>query len=207
MTKNVIFGLTFSLVLGVTFVPQLFAVDGEDTGGSSGSTTPPPASETKKTERESRVETRREVAREKLDERKKTVCETHEGTVNKAITNVSERSQNHFDRITKIYDLTVAFYGEKGLTISNYDELIATVVSTKTAAETALTELKATPRLSCDSDGPKADLQEFRNKRLDKVEAFGNYRDAVKAFVKAVKVAAESAQTETQETQPVEGTN
>ncbi len=214
MTKNVVLGLTFSLVLAVAFVPQLFAEETEN-GGDSTENTPPTtqrsgekSTQTKTTEQESETETRREVAREKLDSRKKALCESREGTVNKAITNVGERSQNHFDRITKIYDLSLTFYTEKGLSIGNYDELVASVISTKAIAETALTELKSTPQLSCDSDGPKADLQEFRNRRLDKVEAFSAYRDAVKAFVKAVKAAAEATETsETQEPQPAEGTN
>lgn len=202
--KNIALGLVMSLVLSFAFVPQLFAVDDENT---TPSTPTERTTETRSTERQSKVEERRDVARERLDAKKKSICESREGSVNKVITNVSERSQNHFDRITKIYDLTLAFYDERDLSISNYDELVANVATTKAAAETALTELKGTPKLSCDSDGPKADIQAFRNKRLDKVEAFGAYRDAVKAFIKAVKAVAETTQTETQETQPAEGTN
>ncbi|MFY9228103.1 MAG: hypothetical protein WAO28_02140 [Candidatus Microsaccharimonas sp.] len=199
LTKmNITLGLVMSLLLSFAFVPQLFAVDDEST---TPSTPTKKTTETRSTERESKIEERRDVAREKLDAKKKSICESREGSVNRAITNVFDRSQNHYDRITKVYDLTVAFYDEKNLTISNYDELVANVVTTKAVAETALTELKNTPKLSCDSDGPKADIQAFRNKRLDKVEAFGAYRDAVKAFVKAVRAAAVTTETETPATE------
>lgn len=228
IAKNITIGLAFSLVLAFIFVPQLLAKDGESGGGGSSETTPrstnsgkrtgetktteqsPEAEKSKENEAETKKddnpesEARREVAREKLDDRKKNICKTNESAVNKAITNVGDRSQNHFDRITKIYDLTVTFYNEKGLSVSNYDELVAKVAATKVAAEAALADLKSTPKLSCDSDGPKADIQAFRNKRLDKVEAFGAYRDAVKAFVKAVREAAAATETQTPAT---EGSN
>jgi len=196
--KNITLGLIMSLVLSFAFVPQLFAVDDEST---TPSTPTQKTTETRSTERQAKIEERRDVARERLDAKKKAICERRESSVNKVITNVSERSQNHFDRIAKIYDLTVAFYDEKDLSISNYDELVANVATTKAAAETALRELKDAPELSCDSDGPKADIQAFRNKRLDKVEAFSAYRDAVKAFVKAVREAAATTETQTPETE------
>lgn len=135
-------------------------------------------------------EARRELAREKLDDKKKAVCETRQSAVNKAMGDVVDRSKNHFDRITAIYDMTVKFYTDKELSISPYDTLIATVETTKVAALAANQQLSETPTFTCESDGPKADVQAFRNKRLDKVEAFGAYRDAVKALVKAVKAAA-----------------
>lgn len=134
-------------------------------------------------------EMRRELVREKLNDKKKVACETRQSAVNKAMGDVVDRSKNHFDRITAIYDMTVKFYSDKGLSISTYDSLTSNVETTKAAALAANQQLGDTPAFSCESDGPKADVQAFRNKRLDKVEAFGAYRDAVKMFVKAVKAA------------------
>lgn len=145
-------------------------------------------------------ELRKDVTREKLDNQKKAVCESGQTAVNKAMSNVTERSTNQLERITAIYDMSVKFYADKGLTISNYTTLAANVLAAKTAAVTADQGLMTTPKLSCDSDGPKADIQAFRNKRLDKVHAFGAYRDAVKTFVKAVRVAVKA--TESTDTTP-----
>ncbi len=140
-------------------------------------------------------ELRKEIRREKLDDKKKALCESRQSIVNKSIGNVVTRSQNHFDRITDIYTKTTKFYSEKSLSVSNYAALVAKVEAAKTAASMADKNLVAAPKLSCDSDGPKADLQAFRNKRLDTVEAFGAYRDAVKALVKAVRDAAKTTES------------
>ena len=145
-------------------------------------------------------ELRKEVRREKLDDKKKALCETRQTIVNKSMGDVVTRSQSHFDRITDVYNKATKFYSEKGLTVSNYAALVAKVEAAKTAASTADTNLAAAPKLSCGSDGPKADMQAFRNKRLDKVEALGAYRDAVKALVKAVRDAAKTTEAATDAT-------
>lgn len=145
-------------------------------------------------------EQRKELAREKLDDKKKALCEERKTAVNKVMSNVVERSKNHFDRITTIYTQTTQFYETKALTVSNYADLIATIETAKTAAAAADQDLTNISTFSCDSDGPKADIQAFRNKRLDKVDAMGAYRDAVKTLVKAVRDAAKAATTTTNTT-------
>ena len=140
-------------------------------------------------------ELRKEVRREKLDDKKKALCESRQTIVNKSMGEVVSRSQSHFDRITEVYNKATKFYADKSLTVSNYAALVAKVEAAKTAASTADKSLAAAPKLSCDSDGPKADMQAFRNKRLDKVEALGAYRDAVKALVKAVREAAKTVES------------
>ncbi|HEY8886747.1 MAG TPA: hypothetical protein VIM31_04605 [Candidatus Microsaccharimonas sp.] len=235
--KNVVIGITLSLMLTVTFVPQLFAEDG--TSGSGTTTTTPststdsssgsgkstestkrsqtqPSSETDKSGTTQTAEdkadnpkgeVRKEITRQKLDDKKKAVCETHQSVVNKAMDDVVQRSKNHFDRITAIYDMTTKFYTDKGLSVSNYDTLVANVETAKAAAVSASAELTSTPQFSCASDGPKADIQAFRNKRLDKVDAFGAYRDAVKVLVKAVRDAAKATETTTTSGTTTGGTN
>lgn len=138
---------------------------------------------------------RQEIERKKLDDKKKSVCDSREEKINTRINRISERSKNQFDRITNIYEATVAFSTKKGLTVDNYGSLTTSVVSAKNAAAATLETIQATPTFSCNSDGPKADVQSFLNARLDKSDAFKNYRDAVKVFVKAVKQAAESTTT------------
>lgn len=145
-------------------------------------------------------ELRKEVRREKLDDKKKVLCESRQTIVNKSMGDVVTRSQSHFDRITEVYNKTTKFYTDKNLTVSNYAALVAKVEAAKIAASTADKNLAAAPKLSCESDGPKADMQAFRNKRLDKVEALGAYRDAVKALVKAVRDAARTTEAATDAT-------
>ena len=223
-TKNVVVGISLSLILAVTFVPQLFARDGEPggttttptttptttkSGGTDGTTqksTEPVRTEPTETPQSTtledkadnpRSEVRKEIAREKLDDTRKAKCESHQSEVNTAMEDVIQRSKNHFDRITSIYTMTTKFYVEKGLSVNNYQTLVANVEAAKVVAGTADNELTGVPQFSCTSDGPKADIQAFRNKRLDKVDAFGAYRDAVKTLVKAVRDAAQSTTSTT----------
>lgn len=224
--KNIVVGMTLSLMLVIAFVPHIFAEDGTS-GGTTTTTTEPPkptttttnsgttnnTTEKSQTDPENGTSTetappdrmkhkldnpngevRKEIAREKLDDKKKAICEEHKSALNTVVDNVVQRSKNHFDRITAIYDMTTKFYTDKGLSVSNYTTLVANVESAKAAAVLASQNLDSTPQFSCESDGPKADIQAFRNKRLDKVDTFASYRDAVKTLVTAVKAAAQVAE-------------
>ena len=193
-TKSIVIGASLSLLLAFAFMPQIFAQSGPTTEDSSKTTG--------MTDREDNPngEMRKEVRREKLDDKKKALCESRLTIVNKSMGDVVTRSQSHFNRITDVYNKVTKFYADKGLTVSNYAALVAKVEAAKTAASTADTNLAAAPKLSCGSDGPKADMQAFRNKRLDKVEAFGAYRDAVKSLVKAVRDAAKTTEAATDAT-------
>ncbi|MBC7459325.1 hypothetical protein H7200_01260 [Candidatus Saccharibacteria bacterium] len=212
IAKKITLGLVFSFVVAFVCVPQLLAKEGDERESPESTNTVVESTLIKKEMPENELESeqrdipgsaednpdreaRKEVGREKLESRKKAVCQNRQEKINSAMTNVGERSQNQFDRIGKIYEATVVFYNAKGLSVAGYDELVAKVNSAKAAAETAAQNLQSTPKLSCDSDGPKADVQAFRNKRLDKVEAFGSYRDAVKAFVKTVREAAKAVES------------
>ena len=219
--KNIVVGMTLSLMLVIAFVPHIFAEDGTS-GGTTTTTTEPPkptttttnsgtTNSTTETENGTSTESatqdrlkhkldnpngevRKELAREKLDDKKKAICEAHKSTLNTALDNVIQRSKNHFDRITAIYGMTTKYYADKGLSVSNYSTLVANVESAKAAAVLASQNLDSTPQFSCESDGLKADIQAFRNKRLDKVDTFAAYRDAVKTLVNAVKAAAQVAE-------------
>lgn len=132
-------------------------------------------------------EERKELARERLDAVKLKVCQKREAQVNTIMDRVVVRSQGHIDRITAISDRTKAFYEKQGNTLDNYATLVASVETSRLAAKTAVDALSTDANFSCESDGPKAYIQGFRNQRLTKIAAVGAYRDAVKALVKAVK--------------------
>ena len=132
-------------------------------------------------------EVKKEIRREKLTAVEAKVCDKRVGIINTNMDTVRQRAQNQFDRITAIYTATQKYVGEKNLTITNGATLVQTVETTKTAAQAALAGLTTAPKVSCDSDGPLADIQDFRNARLDKVDAFGAYRNAVRAYLTAVK--------------------
>lgn len=149
-------------------------------------------SETRSTQKEkikAAREEHKELAREKLSAAKLKVCQTREAQVNKIMDGVVGRSQGHVDRITEIADRTKAFYEKQGKTVDTYFALVASVESARQSAQTAVDALSATADFACSSDGPKSDIQGFRNQRLSKISAIGAYRDEVKKLIVAVKSA------------------
>lgn len=143
--------------------------------------------EERQQERQQSREERREVAREKLNAAKKQVCEARQKRINTTMENVVNRSNRHLEYITKVAVRTQSFYAKSGVTVTNYDELVASINEKKAAAEAAIATVESKATFSCDSEGPKADIQDFRNHRLDKVEAMSDYRSAVRALIDAIK--------------------
>lgn len=186
--------LIVSVVAGVVTAPHIFAQDSEESTGI------PKQTELKDTSQHKlNAELRQNFERQKLDDKKKAACANHEQTINGRIGIVTDRSKNQFARISDIYKSITDFYTKKGLKIENYDILIENVEVAKTAAQTALQTIKTTPTFSCNSDGPKADIQSFLNARLNKSDAFNDYRDAVKALIKAVRQASTPTDNTTKE--------
>lgn len=133
-----------------------------------------------------------ESRREKLNDKRREVCEKREDSVNKVMTNVRDRSDRHFERMSKIFEMTKNFYKEKNLSANNYDQLVAAVDTTKAKAEAANNDMKSLPKFDCSSDGPKADAQAFKTKRQAKIDAFKEYRQALKTLVTSVRDAAKA---------------
>jgi outer membrane murein-binding lipoprotein Lpp len=147
------------------------------------------------TENETEVETEthsghsalRKELRQKLSQNKLKFCEEHQSGINSTMSDIKTRSQRHYDRITAVYELGTAFVKEKNLTVDNYDALVAAVDEKQAAAKATLSALDQQPTFSCDSDGPKADLQAFRSTRASKVAAMVAYRKSVRTLLQAVK--------------------
>lgn len=146
----------------------------------------------RKSERESKTEDKKAELKQRLSDAKKKICEKHEAQINKVISVINTRRQNAFDRITKVSDAVQKFVSEKNVTVANYDELVATVAAAKASAESAMNEQESVPEISCDGEHPKADLSSFKEKRLGSIDAMKEYRDSVKALVKAVREVTEA---------------
>lgn len=214
---HIVFGTTlalfiFAAVLAATPLTAL-ARDGERSGEGGGTrsseqrsgetrtddttaeteveTQESPESESESTSTDSgsevKREDRKEVARERLDDAKKKACTQREANINAAMDRIVERSQKHVDRISAVSEKAKQFYIAQGNVLSTYDELVAVVEQKKIAAQAAVDALSEGAVFSCDSDGPRSDLQDFRNGRLNKIEAVGAYRTAVKELIAGIK--------------------
>ena len=67
-----------------------------------------------------------------------------------------------------------------------------TVDAAQSAAQSAMTAQQDTPELNCDGDHPRADIVDFKAKRLGSIDAMQTYRQAVKELIKAVKTAVQA---------------
>lgn len=194
--------ITIALVLALSLVPfSAFAHNGVD---HDAMTPEEHATSLKKTddvkksgskeketeaEKENATETEKstEVKRERLGVDKLKICQKRQAQVNDIMARVVTRSKASFERITVASERAQAFYVKQGNVLSNYDALVATVTSTKAAAQTAINALSTTSTFTCTSDAPKADIQEFKTHRVQKIDALSAYRDAVKALIKGIK--------------------
>lgn len=132
-------------------------------------------------------EERQEVKKERLSTTKLKVCQLRESNVNTVMDRIVERSQKHVDRITEAATKAKAFYVAQGNVLANYDELVTTAETKRVAAQAAVDALSTGATFSCESDGPKAEIQTFRNQRLSKIEAVTAYRSAVKELITGIK--------------------
>lgn len=129
--------------------------------------------------------------KERLTDAKKQVCEKIQDTINKVMVKMNDRRKRVFDRLTKISEAVENYVTKNDLDVAGYDELTAAVEAAKSSAKTTMEKQQAVPKLDCSGEQPRADVADFKEKRLESIQAMKTYRDAVKALVKTVKAAAE----------------
>lgn len=138
------------------------------------------------TPRDSREE-KKEIARERLSATKLKVCTIQKEKITNIMERVIQRSQRHIDTITAISDRTKTFYEAKSYELDIYITLTDAVEVARVAAQAEVDGLSSESDFNCESDGPKSDIQDFRNQVLAKRDAIGAYRSAVKNLIVAVK--------------------
>lgn len=135
-----------------------------------------------------KVTEQRETAKMRLDSAKLRACQNREKTITNIMSRMGDRGQRQVDLFAKIADRTQQFYTDKGLSVSNYDELVADVAAKKAAAQTAVDALKsATVEFKCDGDNPKAVADSFKQALKDQNEALKAYKTSVKNLIVGVK--------------------
>lgn len=139
-------------------------------------------------ERQMQITERKAAAKAKLTDAKLKACQNREARINTILTKQSERATKHLVLFTTIAKRVQAFYSERELTLTNYDELVANVEARKAAAETAVSNMQS-PEIafSCESDDPKAFIQVFVSERKLAIDALREYRTTVKDLIVGVK--------------------
>jgi len=148
--------------------------------------------EEKRQEELKKLEEKRNEQKKKLDEVKLKVCKNREKAITNIMTRSVDRGNKQLETFTKISERVQNFYKEKGLVISNYDELITEIDYKKTDAEAAIAKTKETaPTFKCDGTDPKGVAETFKESVKAQNESLKLYRTAVKNLIVAVRSLAE----------------
>jgi|SRR4051812_13474775 hypothetical protein len=137
-----------------------------------------------------------ETEHEKQTAAKERVCETHKRVVTNIETRIASRGQKRMDVITKIAERVEKFYTDKGLTVSNYDTLVANVNAKKDAVQTTLDTIKTDATnissFTCGDGQGKVAVTQFKTDLKAEQTALKAYQTAVKDLIVGVKTAAGS---------------
>ncbi len=139
-----------------------------------------------------RIDNLKEKFEARLEEKKKKICERVEARINKRSDRLVTRAERMTDRFDKIADKVKDYYTDKlvpkGVTIDNYDALVADI-ATKGAAvdEVVATAKAAISEFDCDGDSPKGVLSLFRGDMKTVITALKDYRTSVVNLLVAVR--------------------
>jgi hypothetical protein len=129
----------------------------------------------------------------KLDTAKEKVCAMNTSRINVIVANAKQRYQTNFTLFNNVLQRIEQFYTNKKLSVSNYDQLLATVNTKKDAVTTALNAFKAEPVFSCGTGNPGEQVMKYQTEATSVRTALQSYRSAIKDLLAAVKTAAQEA--------------
>jgi len=126
-----------------------------------------------KTERQS-VKTRTTALRQKA-------CEVRQKSIDTRTGNFATAAQRHLDVFNSIFTKVQTFHDNKKLNVANYTTLVAAATAKQTAAQAAVTTLKAlNVQLDCTQPDPAAAVATIK-------QAVGNARTALQAYRTSLK--------------------
>ena len=138
----------------------------------------------------------------RLHQVKLKVCKKKQAGLKKRSQNLVRRGQLTFTRFDRIVERVKQYYTNrlvpKGVTIENYDQMLANIEANKTAAKNALDKAEdAAGDFDCKSDDPKGQLQAFRQEMTNVIRALKNYKKSVIDFLVAVRTKAKNIKSPT----------
>lgn len=126
----------------------------------------------------------------KLDENRKNTCEKRVTRIIRIMENAAAQGTKNQQVFDKISERVQKFYADKGLSVANYDALVADVNAKKEAASVAIKAVQDNKTFNCDSDNPVGKIDAFNGQVRAMHQALKDYRTAIKNLIVAVKSAA-----------------
>lgn len=124
-----------------------------------------------------------------------TACQARMETVQKRSTQLTQRAQNMEDVFGRIAKRVEDYYTNKlvpgGVTVGNYDALVADIAAKKAAVDTALAAAQSqASSFNCTSVAEaKSQIQAFRVAMQNVIAALKSYRTSVRNLIVAVRTA------------------
>ena len=119
-------------------------------------------------------------------------CQRKQTNIKRRSDNLIRRVNLIIDRFDRITNRVKEYYNNKlvpkGITVENYDQLLADIEAKKQAAKDAASIASDTAKgFSCDSADPKAQLGQFRTEVTNVIRALKEYKKSVIDFLVAVR--------------------
>ena len=151
--------------------------------------------ETQQAATKHKIQSLKQVAKQRLDDAKRKRCESHQAHIDKIMQRMDSRRQKAYDHITKIYEAAKNFYSNKQLQVEDYGELVASIDTAQDAAKSNMQDQQNVPQFNCGGDHPRADIVDFKAKRQSSIDAMRTYRQAVRDLIATIKAAAKEAKS------------
>jgi len=125
-------------------------------------------------------------------------CKNLQSNIDNHITDFSDSAQRHLNVFTDIFTKVQAFYTSKGLSVSNYDALVAAATAKQTAAQAAVDALKSLAvSIDCSQPDPAQSLQTVKDAVKTARTALQDYRSSIKDLIVAISNALDTQDTTT----------
>ncbi len=130
------------------------------------------------------------------------ICDKRQSAITDKMSRIAERGQKQLDLFSSIATRVETFYANKGVTLTNYDALVAAVDAQKVVSQAAVDAVKADKAdFKCDGTDPAGAATSFKADLKSEITALKDYRTSVKNLIVGVKSVV------TPETSKTEGTN
>ena len=125
--------------------------------------------------------------KQKKDDARQKVCTTRKDTLQKRLNNKATAAKKHKEAFDKIFLRVTTFYEQKGLSVSDYDQLVAAVTTAQNKANSEVDALSSyDTNIDCSTPNVADTVSGFRTTLTQTRDALKAYKSALSDLIKAV---------------------
>jgi len=115
-------------------------------------------------------------------------CEARESSIKTRMSNLDRMANKMLEKFDSIASRVKTYYLASGKTVSNYDALVASVATKRSAVDTALAAARAdVDTFNCDVQNPRSHMTKYLEHMKTVKAALKDYRTAIKNLIVAVR--------------------